>query len=81
MAFQIVDDILDYSGDEATLGKPVGSDLRQGIVTLPFFYYLQSHQDPASVISSVAGNINGSDSVGEVVAAVRSSNAVRQAAD
>ena len=35
MAFQIVDDILDYSGDEATLGKPVGGDLRQGIVTLP----------------------------------------------
>jgi geranylgeranyl pyrophosphate synthase len=39
MAFQIVDDILDFTGDEAVLGKPVGSDLRQGIITLPFFYY------------------------------------------
>ena len=47
MAFQIVDDILDYTGDEATLGKPVGGDLRQGIVTLPFFYFLQAHPHPA----------------------------------
>lgn len=35
MAFQIMDDILDFSSDEKTLGKPVGNDLSQGIVTLP----------------------------------------------
>ena len=46
MAFQIVDDILDYAGEEATLGKPVGGDLRQGIVTLPFFYFLQNQPGP-----------------------------------
>ncbi len=38
LAFQIVDDILDFTADEATLGKPVGSDLRQGTVTLPTLY-------------------------------------------
>lgn len=38
MAFQIRDDILDFTGDEKTLGKPVGSDLRQGNITLPALY-------------------------------------------
>ena len=35
IAFQIADDILDFTGEEATLGKPVGSDLLQGTMTLP----------------------------------------------
>jgi heptaprenyl diphosphate synthase/octaprenyl-diphosphate synthase len=38
LAFQIIDDILDFTGDEALLGKPSGSDLRQGIITLPLIY-------------------------------------------
>ena len=50
MAFQIVDDILDFTGDEDTLGKPAGSDLHQGTLTLPFFYYRRSHPEPAHLI-------------------------------
>lgn len=38
MAFQITDDILDFTGDEKKLGKPAGSDLRQGNITLPALY-------------------------------------------
>jgi geranylgeranyl pyrophosphate synthase len=38
-AFQIVDDILDFTGDQASVGKPVGSDLRRGLITLPTIYY------------------------------------------
>ena len=38
MAFQIQDDVLDYEGKRATLGKPVGGDIRERKVTLPFIY-------------------------------------------
>ncbi|HZK34857.1 MAG TPA: polyprenyl synthetase family protein [Bacillota bacterium] len=38
MAFQITDDILDYSGDESDLGKPLLSDFQQGVYTLPVIY-------------------------------------------
>ncbi len=46
MAFQIVDDILDFTGDEQSLGKPAGSDLGQGTLTLPFFYFMQQTPEP-----------------------------------
>jgi geranylgeranyl pyrophosphate synthase len=42
IAFQIIDDILDYTEDQSTIGKPVGNDLRQGMVTLPLIYALQN---------------------------------------
>ena len=38
LAFQIIDDVLDFVGDESLLGKRVGSDLRQGTITLPIIY-------------------------------------------
>ena len=41
IAFQIVDDVLDYMADEAALGKPIGGDLREGKVTLPIILLLQ----------------------------------------
>ncbi len=41
IAFQIIDDVLDYTEDQETIGKPAGNDLRQGMVTLPLIYALQ----------------------------------------
>jgi geranylgeranyl pyrophosphate synthase len=45
IAFQIIDDILDYRGTDVSIGKPSGNDLRQGMVTLPLIYALQSNQN------------------------------------
>ena len=41
IAFQIVDDVLDYTADESALGKPIGGDLREGKITLPVILLLQ----------------------------------------
>jgi octaprenyl-diphosphate synthase len=41
MAFQLVDDVLDFTAREKTLGKPVGGDLREGKITLPLVYALE----------------------------------------
>jgi geranylgeranyl pyrophosphate synthase len=55
MAFQIVDDVLDFTGAQAEVGKPVGSDLLQGLVTLPTLYYIDMHPDDEKVRLLLSG--------------------------
>ena len=56
MAFQIADDLLDFTGDEVVLGKPVGGDLREGKVTLPVIHLLSRGDARAeALIRKVAG--------------------------
>ena len=45
-AFQLVDDVLDYAGDAADLGKNIGDDLAEGKVTLPLIHALETGTDP-----------------------------------
>jgi octaprenyl-diphosphate synthase len=47
VAFQLVDDLLDYTADQVALGKPIGGDLREGKVTLPVILLLQRGGDAA----------------------------------
>jgi octaprenyl-diphosphate synthase len=50
MAFQIVDDLLDFTGEEVVLGKPVGGDLREGKMTLPVIHLLSRGDARADVL-------------------------------
>ena len=54
IAFQIVDDVLDYVAEESALGKPIGGDLREGKVTLPVILLLQrTGPDVAAMVQRV----------------------------
>ena len=79
MAFQIVDDVLDFVGDERELGKPVGSDLRQGIVTLPALYFHEMHPSDDALMKAL--DDPSEEEVRTVVAAIKESGAVELALD
>ena len=75
-AFQLVDDVLDYSGDAAHTGKNLGDDLRQGKPTLPLIHVLQrgSAEQAALVRSAIEGG--GRDNFGAVLEAIRATGAL-----
>ena len=55
IAFQIVDDLLDFTGDSDAVGKPIASDLREGKVTLPLIHMLAHAKDsrPGEIVRDV----------------------------
>lgn len=81
MAFQIMDDVLDFTGEQATVGKPVGSDLLNGLVTLPAIYYAESHPNDAEVKLLTEGGWGNTERMEKLVISIQASNAVRHALD
>lgn len=79
MAFQIMDDILDFTGEQATIGKPVASDLRQGLVTLPALIYLDTHPDDMDLQAILEGKVLTDAQMDRLVAAIRAGSAVEAA--
>jgi geranylgeranyl pyrophosphate synthase len=77
LAFQVVDDVLDFVADTDTLGKPVGSDLRQGLVTLPVLLLLENEPDHPTLQRALMHPSN--ETVEEAVRVVVTSPAVEQA--
>lgn len=79
MAFQIVDDILDFTGEQSEVGKPVGSDLLQGLITLPTLHYIQNHPSDPDVILLLDGKFNlERECMLRLVQSIRRSDAISQ---
>jgi geranylgeranyl pyrophosphate synthase len=79
MAFQISDDILDFTADQASLGKPVGNDLRQGTVTLPALYYLEMHPNDPTLVSIIHRNGHTEANLEQLIQAIKHSQAIERA--
>ena len=76
-AFQIVDDILDYTGDSNSMGKNVGDDLLEGKVTLPLIYLLKNGSTiEQQKIKDAINNPNTAE-VDFIIAAIKNSNAIK----
>lgn len=76
MAFQILDDILDFTGTERELGKPVGSDLRHGTVTLPLLLYLEANAGNDVVSSVFDGPEPRQEDIATLIEMVKNSPAI-----
>jgi geranylgeranyl pyrophosphate synthase len=82
MAFQILDDILDFTGEQESVGKPVGSDLLQGLVTLPTLYYIEKNPEGKNIATLLNGNFSTQpEAMVELVQSIRSSECIKLALD
>ncbi|MCC7118896.1 MAG: polyprenyl synthetase family protein [Anaerolineales bacterium] len=79
MAFQIVDDVLDFTGDQTSVGKPLGSDLHNGLVTLPAIYYAEAHPTDPHILSLPNGGWANNENMVELINQIRASGFARQA--
>lgn len=77
MAFQIVDDILDFSGDEKEMGKPIGSDLMQGALTLPSLL-LMERSPKSNPIKKLFRNPDCTEHLAEAVFMVQNSDILEE---
>lgn len=78
-AFQLVDDVLDYSGQEADTGKHLGDDLAEGKPTLPLIYVMQNGTPEQAACVRRAIETGGRDDFPLVLDAIRSSGALEHA--
>ena len=75
-AFQLIDDVLDYSGEEVDTGKHLGDDLAEGKPTLPLIHVLKHGTPVQAACVRKAIEDGGRDSFNEVLAAVRATGAL-----
>ncbi|MDK1028958.1 MAG: polyprenyl synthetase family protein [Anaerolineae bacterium] len=78
MAFQIMDDILDFTGEQSSVGKPIGSDLLHGIVTLPCIYYAETHPEDVNLKLLIEASWTDQDQMQRLIELIRESDAIQK---
>ncbi|MGM9973136.1 MAG: polyprenyl synthetase family protein [Clostridiaceae bacterium] len=77
MAFQIIDDILDYSGSDESIGKPAANDLSQGIFTLPLIYALKN--DDGTILQLIKKSSYNKEDIDNIISLVQEKGGVKKA--
>jgi geranylgeranyl pyrophosphate synthase len=78
MAFQVVDDILDFTGDETEMGKPIGSDLMQGTLTLPSLLLMERYPRDNPIKKAFRTKKPKTEHIAEAVYMVRNSEILNE---
>jgi octaprenyl-diphosphate synthase len=81
LAFQIADDVLDYSADEAALGKHLGDDLAEGKMTLPLIHAMAHADEALRARLRTIVEQGDADALDEAVAAIRASGGLEYSLD
>ena len=76
MAFQIVDDVLDLTAKPSEFGKPIGGDLRQGIMTLPMILALKSSTNPSHLKALLRKMDKTDQEVSETIGLINNTGAI-----
>ncbi|KRG12510.1 heptaprenyl diphosphate synthase component II [Lederbergia galactosidilytica] len=79
MSYQIIDDILDFTATEETLGKPAGEDLRQGNITLPALYAMEDTQLRERIFK-IRENIDTKE-MEQIITHIKNSDAIEKSYD
>ena len=76
MAFQIIDDVLDFTSEQTIIGKPVASDLRQGLITLPTIYFVEKNPLEKNSVQAISDNYYNEEAISKIVLSIRASGAI-----
>ena len=78
IAFQLIDDVLDYEGDPETTGKNVGDDLNEGKPTLPLIHAMQHASPDDAALIATALSTKSADRLNEIIALAASTGGIAE---